>query len=146
MVITTQRMPCNVETIHLRIKYYYYVARFKNHFAYVVGRVAHESTYVSATITTSRNDAMDFFSMLLGHACYGKPPAHATWPHRQQLSKMKQLANKMVAWYFFVFSPGGIHGWGTTFGTKDLRTMLQWILAFIMIYYNLINKLKYISR
>ena len=35
---------------------------------------------------------------------------------------------------------GGIHGWGTTFGTKDLRTMSHWISAFIMIYYYLINK------
>ena len=35
---------------------------------------------------------------------------------------------------------GGIHGWGTTFGTKDLRTMSQWISAFIMIYHYLINK------
>ena len=30
--------------------------------------------------------------------------------------------------------------WGTTFGTKDLRTLLRWISAFIMIYYYLINK------
>ena len=29
---------------------------------------------------------------------------------------------------------------GTTFGTKDLRTMSHWISAFIMIYYYLINK------
>jgi hypothetical protein len=35
---------------------------------------------------------------------------------------------------------GGIHSWETTFGTKDLRTMSQWISAFIMIYYYLINK------
>ena len=34
----------------------------------------------------------------------------------------------------------GIHGWVITFGTKDLRTLLHWISAFIMIYYYLINQ------
>ena len=33
------------------------------------------------------------------------------------------------------------HSWGTTFGTKDLRTMSQWISTFIMIYYYLISKI-----
>jgi hypothetical protein len=33
-----------------------------------------------------------------------------------------------------------MHSWDTTFGTKDLRTLLHWIPAFIMIYYYLINK------
>ena len=35
---------------------------------------------------------------------------------------------------------GSIHGWGTTFRTKDLRTTSHWISAFIMDYYYLINK------
>ena len=35
---------------------------------------------------------------------------------------------------------GFIHGLGTTFETKDLRTKLHWISKFIMIYYYLINK------
>jgi hypothetical protein len=39
-----------------------------------------------------------------------------------------------------IIPPGGIHSWGTTFGTKDLRTLSQWISAFITIYYYLINK------
>ena len=28
---------------------------------------------------------------------------------------------------------GPIHGWGTTFGTKELRTLSHWISTFIMI-------------
>ena len=34
---------------------------------------------------------------------------------------------------------GAIHDWGTTFGTKELRTMSHWISMFIIIYYYLIN-------
>ena len=41
---------------------------------------------------------------------------------------------------FLLLVLGAIHVWGTTFGTKELRTMSHWILAFIMIYYYLINK------
>jgi hypothetical protein len=35
---------------------------------------------------------------------------------------------------------GGICGWGTTFGTKDLRTMSHWVSEFITIYSYLINR------
>ena len=35
---------------------------------------------------------------------------------------------------------GSIYDWGTTFKTKDLRTMSHWISVFIRIYYYLINK------
>ena len=35
---------------------------------------------------------------------------------------------------------GSVHGWGTTFGTKELRIMSHWISTFIMIYDYLINK------
>ena len=37
---------------------------------------------------------------------------------------------------------GSIHDWGTTFGTKELRTMSHWISALIRIYYYLTNKFK----
>ena len=32
---------------------------------------------------------------------------------------------------------GGIHGWGTTFGTKDLRNMLHWTwcLSDLLLFY-----------
>ena len=35
---------------------------------------------------------------------------------------------------------GGIHGWGTTFGTKDFRTLSHWISVFIMISYYSISQ------
>ena len=34
-----------------------------------------------------------------------------------------------------LYTHGSIHGWATTLGTKDLRTLSHWILTFIMIYY-----------
>ena len=37
---------------------------------------------------------------------------------------------------------GSIHDLGTTFGTKELRTMSHWILTFITICYYLINKIE----
>ena len=50
------------------------------------------------------------------------------------------LKSKVHKVYRKISGIGIIHGWDTTFGTKDLRTMLHWISAFIMIYYYLINK------
>ena len=41
-----------------------------------------------------------------------------------------------------IYIYGSIHDWGTTFGTKELRTtsMSHWTSACIMIYYYLNNK------
>jgi hypothetical protein len=43
---------------------------------------------------------------------------------------------ELVLAVLFLYAYGGIHNWGTTFGTKDLR-----ISVFIVIYYYLINKI-----
>ena len=59
----------------------------------------------------------------------------------QSMSSIMQEAKKhLLATQNKHKSYGSIHGWGTTFGTKDLRTMSHWISVFIMIYYYLINK------
>jgi hypothetical protein len=37
--------------------------------------------------------------------------------------------------YELLIAIESIHGWVTTFGTKELGTMSHWISAFIMVYY-----------
>jgi len=54
---------------------------------------------------------------------------------------LQGLENKLTMGVLVSFNLCGfIHGLGTTFGTKDLRTMSHWISAFIIIYYYLIIK------
>ena len=43
---------------------------------------------------------------------------------------------------YYIRRRKGIYGWGTTFKTKDLRTLSHWISAFIMIPIILINQFK----
>jgi hypothetical protein len=42
--------------------------------------------------------------------------------------------------YELLIAIESIHGWVTTFGTKELGTMSHWISAFIMVYYYFICK------
>jgi len=56
------------------------------------------------------------------------------------IAKLKGLKHLDQFGYESLNAIGCIHGWGTTFGTKDLRTMSHWISAFIMIYYYSISK------
>ena len=50
------------------------------------------------------------------------------------------VANNCIDSTILKHALGSIHGWVTFFWTKDLRIMSHWILAFIMIYYCLINQ------
>ena len=89
-------------------------------------------------------------------------------PNNLRVTKLAKEKKKKNRWYFFgwpegrvlqdnhsqhntniigwpshnitLFRFGGSHGWGTTVGTKDLRTLSHCISAFIMIYYYLINQ------
>jgi hypothetical protein len=90
-----------------------------------------------------------FFSSVFHDVCcraryYELYPMDFHWKEKVDLSHIYIYLYKSyfheLNFVYVVEALGCIHGWGTTFGTKFLRTILQWISAFIMIYYYLINK------
>ena len=54
-------------------------------------------------------------------------------------AKLKGLIHLYLFGYESLNAIGSIHGWGTIFRTKDLKTMSHWVSVFIRIYYYLIS-------